>query len=302
MPQITPHLWFDKEAVEATELYAATFPDSKITNVSQITDTPSGDCDIVSFQLCGQPFQAISAGPHFKFTPAVSFLVRCASANEVDRLWKELSAGGTEMMPLDSYPFSDRYGWTADRYGLSWQVMLDTRGEIDQVIVPMLMFVGEVCGKAEEAAKHYTSMFPNSQIEHVDHYGEGDAPDQPGSARFLGLSLDGYKLAAMDSAHPHDFGFNEAISFMVACETQDEIDHYWDSLSAVPEAEQCGWLKDKYGVSWQVVPTALEEVMSQGTEEQRGRVVQAFLKMKKFEIAELRRAYEGAESTVGGQR
>ena len=296
MQGITPHLWFDKEAVEAAEFYSATFPDSKVTNVSTIKDTPSGDCDIVSFELIGQPFMAISAGPLFSFTPAISFLVRCATTDQVDQLWGQLSQGGEALMPLGFYPFSDRYGWTTDRYGLSWQVMLDTRGEIDQAIVPTLMFVGDVCGQAEEAANHYVSVFPESKIHHVDRYGEGDGPDQPGTVRHLYLSLDGYKLAAMDSAGPHDFGFNEAISLMVACETQEEIDHYWDSLTAVPESEQCGWLKDRFGVSWQIVPTALDEVMGRGTEEQKARVTQAFLQMKKFDLAELQRAYEGVET------
>lgn len=161
MSRITPHLWFDKEAVEAAEFYSSTFPDSKVTNVSSIKDTPSGDCDIVSFELLAQPFMAISAGPLFRFTPAISFLVRCAAPEQVDALWSKLSEGGSQLMPLDSYPFSDRYGWTTDRYGLSWQVMHDTRGEIDQAIVPTLMFVGDVCGKAEEAADHY-----NEEVRH----------------------------------------------------------------------------------------------------------------------------------------
>jgi predicted 3-demethylubiquinone-9 3-methyltransferase (glyoxalase superfamily) len=296
MPRITPHLWFDKEAVAAAEFYTAVFPDSKVTNVSRITDTPSGDCDIVSFELIGQPFQAISAGPLFKFTPAISFLVRCATTDQVEALWSMLSDGGDALMPLDSYPFSERYGWTTDRYGLSWQVMHDSRGEIDQAIVPTLMFVGDVCGKAEEAVNHYTSVFPDSKVDHIQRYDEGEEPDRPGTVRHLYFALDGYKLAAMDSAREHDFGFNEAISLMVGCETQDEIDHYWDELSAVPESEQCGWLKDSWGVSWQVVPTALDEMMSHSTEEQLGRVTQAFLQMKKFDIAELRRAYEGVPS------
>ena len=296
MPKITPHLWFDKEAVEATEFYAATFPDSKVTNVTQITDTPSGDCDIVQFELCGQPFMAISAGPHFKFTPAVSLLVRCATAEQVDGLWAKLSEGGEALMPLSSYPFSERYGWTTDRYGLSWQVMLDQRGEIDQAIVPTLLYVGDVCGKAEEAVNHYTSVFPDSKVEHIDRYPEGSEPDQAGTARHASFALAGYRFAAMDSAHKHDFTFNEAVSFMVECEDQQEIDHYWDRMSAVPEAEQCGWIKDQWGVSWQIVPTALGEVMSEGTDEQRDRVTQAFLKMKKFDVAELKRAYEGAET------
>ena len=296
MPRITPHLWFDKEAVEAAEFYAATFPDSKVTNVSVITDTPSGDCDIVSFELIGQPFQAISAGPLFRFTPAISFLVRCATKDRVDELWARLSDGGKEHMPLDSYPFSQRYGWTEDRYGVSWQVMHDAGGEIDQAIVPTLMFVGDVCGKAEEAASHYTSVFPDSAIHHIQRYGEGEEPDTPGTVRHLYFALDGYKFAAMDSARVHDFGFNEAISLMVACETQEEIDRYWEALSAVPESEQCGWLKDGYGVSWQVTPTALDELLSNGSEDQVARVTQAFLQMKKFNIEELRAAYEGVNA------
>ena len=300
MQRITPHLWFDKEAVEAAELYSATFPDSKVTDVSTIHDTPSGDCDIVSFELFGQPFMAISAGPVFRFTPAISFLVRCSTPDQVDDFWSKLSQGGSPLMPLDSYPFSDRYGWTTDRYGLSWQVMHDATGEIDQAIVPTLMFAGDVCGKAEEAVNHYASVFPKSKIDHVDRYGEGEEPDRPGTIRHIGFELDGQQFAAMDSARVDDVGFNEAISFMVGCDTQEEIDYYWDGLSAVPEAEQCGWLKDRFGVSWQVTATALGELMGRGTEEQIARVTQAFLKMKKFDLAELRRAYEGVDTSVGG--
>ena len=295
MQGITPHLWFDKEAVEAAEFYSATFPDSRINNVSTLRDTPSGDCDVVSFEVLGQPFMSISAGPFFRFTPAISFLVRCPTTDQVDALWSKLSDGGSPLMELGSYPFSERYGWTTDRYGLSWQVMHDAGGEIDQAIVPTLMFVGDVCGKAEEAATDYTSIFPDSKVDHIQRYGEGEEPDRPGTVRHLYLSLSGYKLAAMDSARDHDFGFNEAISFMVACEDQDEIDYYWERLSAVPEAEQCGWLKDRFGVSWQVTPTALDELMSRGTQEQIDRVTKAFLEMKKFDIAELERAYAGVD-------
>ena len=291
MQRITPHLWFDKEAVEATEFYTATFPGSKVVDVSTIHDTPSGDCDIVSFELLGQPFMAISAGPLFEFTPAISFLVRCATTDQVDALWNELSTGGETLMALDSYPFSDRYGWTTDRYGLSWQVMHDTTGEIDQAIVPTLMFVGDVYGKAEEAANHYTSVFPDSKVDHILRYDEGEEPDRPGTVKHLYFALDGYKFAAMDSARAQGFGFNEAISFMVPCESQEEIDEYWERLSAEPG--HCGWLKDRFGLSWQVTPTLLDQLMSDATEEQRARVTQAFLQMGKFDLAELKRAYEG---------
>lgn len=153
--KITPHLWFDKEAKEAAEFYCSVFPNSKITNITTLNNTPSGTVDVVSFNLSGQPFMAISAGPLFKF--------------------------------------------------------------------------------------------------------------------------------------------NESISFIIDCETQEEIDYYWEKLSAVPEAEQCGWLKDKYGVSWQIVPTVMGEMMGSGDEKKIARVTEAFLKMKKFDIAELKKAYEGVK-------
>jgi predicted 3-demethylubiquinone-9 3-methyltransferase (glyoxalase superfamily) len=292
--KIAPHLWFDKQAVEAAEFYSSTFPNSKVTNVSTLNDTPSGDADVVSFAIFGQPFMAISAGPLFKFTPAISFLVNCKTKDEVDELWKKLAEAGTALMPLDSYPFSERYGWTADRYGVSWQVMYTADEDIIQRIIPTLMFVGEVSGRAEEAVNSYTTVFRNSKIDHIVRYGEGEEPDKEETIRHAGFTLEGQKFAAMDSAHDHGFGFNEAISLMVGCDTQDEIDYYWSSLSAVPEAEQCGWLKDKFGVSWQIVPSGLSELLGSGTKEQMARVTEAFLQMKKFDIAELKRAYEGA--------
>jgi predicted 3-demethylubiquinone-9 3-methyltransferase (glyoxalase superfamily) len=291
--RITPHLWFDKEALEAAEFYTSALPNSKVTNVTTLHDTASGDTDIVSFTLWGQPFMAISAGPLFTFNPSVSFVVRSNSREEVDTLWGKLSEGGKPLMPMDSYPFSERYGWTEDRYRLSWQVMLAGEADTGQHIVPTLMFVGDVCGKAEEAVTFYTSVFPDSKVGAILRYGADEQPDEEGTIQHVGFSLEGQEFAAMDSARQHDFAFNEAISLIVNCETQEEIDRYWDSLSAVPEAEQCGWLKDRYGVSWQIVPSATEEMMRTGTNEQIARVTEAFLKMKKFDIAELQGAYEG---------
>ena len=151
--KIVPHLWFDKEATEAAEFYCSVFPDSRITGITTLHDTPSGNCDVVSFMLSGQPFMAISAGPVFKF--------------------------------------------------------------------------------------------------------------------------------------------NESVSFMVSCDTQKEIDYYWEKLSALPEAEQCGWLKDKYGLSWQIVPAVMDAMMQSNDAEKLARVTQAFLKMKKFNIAALQKAYDG---------
>jgi predicted 3-demethylubiquinone-9 3-methyltransferase (glyoxalase superfamily) len=154
------------------------------------------------------------------------------------------------------------------------------------------MFVGNVAGNAEEAIQFYLSVFKDSKMGAILRYGAGQEPDKEGTVMFADFRLEGQWFAAMDSAHPHNFAFNEAISFLVPCDTQAEIDYYWSRLSAVPEAEQCGWLKDKYGLSWQISPTVMNEMMSTGTREQIDRVTQAFLPMKKFDIKKLTEAFE----------
>jgi predicted 3-demethylubiquinone-9 3-methyltransferase (glyoxalase superfamily) len=293
LQKITPHLWFDKEAREAAEFYRAVFPDSKITNTMTLRDTPSGDCDVVSFELARQPFMAISAGPLFKFNPSISFIVSCTTKEAVDALWEKLAGGGQALMPLDAYPFSQRYGWIQDKFGVSWQLILPgTEGEWRPTLMPCLMFVGKNSAKAEEAINFYTSVFKQSKVGQMFRYGANQEPDKEGTIRFADFMLQDQWFAAMDSARGHNFTFNEAISFMVNCDTQEEIDYYWEKLSAVPEAEQCGWLKDKYSLSWQIVPTAMDEMMRSGSPEQIARITQAFLKMKKFDVAALERAYD----------
>jgi predicted 3-demethylubiquinone-9 3-methyltransferase (glyoxalase superfamily) len=248
---------------------------------------------VVSFHLSGQPFMAISAGPLFRFNPSISFHVKCQTTDEVNALWDRLSPGGKVLMELGAYPFSERYGWLQDRYGLSWQIIHAGNREIGQRVVPAFLFVGKVCGKAEEALGFYASVFRNATATVMARYGKGEAPEREGSVKYASAVLEGMEFGAMDSARPHNFGFNEAISFMVKCDDQAEIDHYWNKLSHVPEAEQCGWLKDRYGVSWQVAPKRMDEMMGSGSKEQMARVTQAFLKMKKFDLAELERAYQG---------
>lgn len=300
MQKITPHLWFDKEAKQAAEFYASVFPNGKVRHVSTIHNTPSGDTDIVSFELAGQPFMAISAGPYFKANPSISFFVnfdpsRDEQAREhLDKLWAALSEGGQVLMPLQEYPFSKHYGWVQDKFGISWQLILtNPSGEPRPMIVPSLLFVGDVCGRAEEAITFYTSVFKNSKPGNMMRYPKGMEPDKEGSLMFGDFALGGQWFAAMDSAHPHKFAFNEGISLLIPCEDQAEIDYFWDKLSAVPEAEQCGWIKDKFGVSWQVHSVEMDDMMTNGTPEQIDRVTQAFLKMKKFDLAALRKAYEG---------
>jgi predicted 3-demethylubiquinone-9 3-methyltransferase (glyoxalase superfamily) len=298
MQTITAHLWFDKEAKQAAELYTSIFKDSEIKNTAALRDTPSGTVDLLSIELLGQEFKLINAGPLFKFTPAVSFLVACDTKDEVDSLWDGLSKDGTALMELGEYPFSERYGWTQDRYGLSWQVMFMGDRAIKQRITPTLMFVGEQSGKAEDAINFYTSVFHNAKVDHVLRYGKNEEPDKEGTIRHAGIVLEGQSFAVMDSARARGFTFNEAISFIVRCNSQEEIDYFWSKLSADPAAGQCGWLKDQFGLSWQIVPSIMEQMLQDKDQKKLERVTQAFLKMKKFDIAKLEEAYSERRSAV----
>ncbi len=292
MQKIIPHLWFDKEAVEATALYVSLFPNSKVTNVSTIKDTPSGDCDTVSFTLAGFDFMAISAGPYFKFNPSISLFVVFDNEKEIEAVWNKLVDGGKVLMSFDTYPWAQKYGWLQDKYGLSWQLSMSENHNMEQKITPMLMFTKDGAGKLKEALADYTSIFPNSKIDMMVPYEKGEG-DKEGFIKHSRFTLAEVNFMAMESSGPHEFVFNEAVSLLVKCDTQEEIDMYWIKLSAVPESEQCGWCKDKYGVSWQIVPSVMNKMMEEGTPEQIGRVTQAFLQMKKFDIKKLEEAYKG---------
>lgn len=300
--KIVPHLWFNQEAKEAAQFYTSIFPDSKINSSVTFRDTPSGDSDSISFQIAGYSFMAINGGPHFQFNPSISFFVnfdpsKDESAREnLNVLWEKLSEGGTPLMPLQEYPFSKRFGWIQDKYGLTWQLMLtNPEGEERPFIVPFLLYVQDVCGKAEEASDFYLSVFNDSRRGEITRYPAGMEPDKEGTLMFTDFMLENQWFSAMDSAHSHAFNFNEAVSLLVRCESQDEIDYFWEKLSADPKAEQCGWLKDKYGVSWQIVPSVMDEMMANGTNEQIDRITKAFLQMKKFDIEKLKEAYQGKE-------
>lgn len=300
MQKIIPHLWFDKEAKEAAQFYVSAFKDSKIININTIHGTPSGDCDIVSFEIAGYSLMAISGGPYFKINPAISFMLNFDPSSDAEaeahlnELWNTLSDGGTVLMALDAYPFSKRYGWIQDKYGVSWQLMLTSpEGEPRPFIIPALLFTKGAYGKAEEATDFYLSVFKDAKRGMIAKYPTDMGPNKEGTVMFTDFQLEGQWFAAMDGGGTHDFTFNEGISLIVKCDSQEEIDHFWEKLSAHPESEECGWLKDKYGVSWQITPTRMDEMMKEGTPEQVERVTKAFLQMKKFDIEALERAYKG---------
>jgi predicted 3-demethylubiquinone-9 3-methyltransferase (glyoxalase superfamily) len=301
--KIVPHLWYNTQAKAAAEFYATVFPSSKVTAVTQLHDTPSGDVDLVTFEIMGYKFTAISAGLEFIINPSISFMVnfdpsQIENAREkIDEVWNKLAEGGKVLMEIGEYPFSKRYGWVQDKFGVSWQLIFtNPEGEDRPLIMPFLLIVSETGDKAEEATDFYISVFKNANRGSLARYTADMEPNKEGAIIFTDYKLEGQWFAAEDgSSVMHNFAFNEGVSFIINCKDQEEIDHYWEKLSAVPENEQCGWLKDKYGVSWQIVPTAMDEMMSKGTPEQISRVTHAFLKMKKFSIAELENVYRDAK-------
>ena len=293
MERIVPHLWFNDNAKEAVNFYRTLFDDSKMMLEQKLDGTPSGEnAAYYEFTLAGQLFGALNGGPHFTFNPAISISVNCETIEETEVLWQKLIEGGRALMPLQEYTFSKLYGWVEDKYGLSWQVIYTEGFEYEQKITMQLMFSGHMTGKANEAIKYYTDLFKDGVIGDFHEYEEGQAVQEDAKISHANFSILDTEILASDNGTQTDYTFNEAISLMVLCVTQAEIDYYWEKLSADPEAEQCGWLKDKFGVSWQIVPANMNELMNRGTQAQIDAVTQEFLKMKKLDKNHLERAWE----------
>lgn len=270
---IHPCIWFDGNAKEAATFYCSIFSNSKIT-----ADTPM----VVNFELCGNKFMGLNGGPMFKINPSISFFVHCKTVEQTNEIYNALAAGGEPLMAIDKYDWRERYGWIKDKFGMSWQVMLGT----DEKICPALLFTGEKFGMAEEAIKFYTSVFNNSSIDDLQLY-PAETPFA-GKVLFSSLKINGYNMIAMDGPGEHAFTFNEALSLVVTCNTQDDIDYYWNKLTEGGEESRCGWLKDKFGLSWQIVPAILGALMRD--KEKAPRVMQAFMQMTKFDIEKLKQA------------
>lgn len=289
---IIPCIWFERDVETIAEWYVSVFPDSFVDYTTTFSSSPVGDTTIVTVSLAGQFVQLLGGGTTEERNPSISYMVSLSTAEEVESLWSQLSEGADILIPLDTYDFSERYGWLKDRYGVSWQVMHDGGMDIQRV-TPCLLFVNEAFGRAEVAMNDWVSVFPDSYVrtEHTVRYTEDDGAALAGKVNYARFVLSGREFVVMDSNEPHDFSFQPTQSLVAFCETQEDIDAYWSQLSAVPEAEECGWLQDRYGVSWQIIPWEMEEMMSTGTQEQIERVVQACLPMKKLDLMTLREAY-----------
>ncbi len=270
-----PCLWFDGKIKEATQFYCSLFPNSKIIAENNI---------VTKFEIEGTTVKLLNGGALFKLNPSVSFFVKCETKEEIEKVWSMLSDEGKIMMALDKYPWSEQYGWVEDKYGMTWQLFLSKLAEGEQKIIPSFLFTNEIFGRAEEAMKFYTTIFSDSKIMFSDFYTEQEVPFT-GKLKFGSFQLNNQQFAAMDGPGEHSFQFNEGLSFIVECNDQDEVDYFWDRLSEGGHEGQCGWLKDKFGVSWQIIPTALNKLMSDPQTAEKART--AFMKMRKFIIKDL---------------
>ena len=294
MQKIKPFLWFDQQAEEAARFYVSLFKDSKVVSVTRWGDVGPGPKDsvlTVAFELAGQEFTALNGGPQFKFNPAVSFFVVGETEAEVDSLWQKLSAGGSTLMELQKYDWSEKYGWLADRYGLSWQISLGKLSDVGQKITPALLFVGPQHGRAEEAIRFYTSVFQPSSLTGILRYGAGEGQPE-GTVKHAQFTLESCVFMVMENSFAHGFTFNEAVSFTVDCKSQPEVDGYWGKLSAGGEEGRCGWLKDKFGLSWQITPSVLPKLLNDPDRAKADRAMRAMLQMNRIDIEELKRASE----------
>jgi predicted 3-demethylubiquinone-9 3-methyltransferase (glyoxalase superfamily) len=296
--KIIPFLWMNDQAEEAAVFYTSVFKNSAIHTITHYGEAaskaslqPEGSVMSVGFQIEGQKFGAVNGGPVFKITPAISFFINCESPAEIDLLWNKLSEKGSILMELDRYPFSERYGWLKDRYGVTWQLSLS---RASQKITPFFMFSGNQYGKAEEAIKFYISIFRNSGIINTDHYSEGDTGGKAGKVRLAKFFLNNQVFMAIDSEGDHNFTFTPGLSLVVNCDTQEELDYFWSKLceGGDENAQQCGWLQDKYGISWQIVPSVWEEMLRNADPVKSNRLMTSILQMKKIDILTLKRVYE----------
>ncbi len=277
---IYPCILFDGNAKEAAEFYAEAFDQAAIVSVTPL---------VAMLSIKGKKLMCLNGGPKVKPNPSISFFNICASSDELESSWKRLTDKGTVMMPLDKYPWSSKYGWVQDQYGVSWQLMEANEQNPVAEFYPSLMFVGENNGRAKEAVSFYTSLFENASVQQLATYEAGEG-DTEGNVKYAELLLNDCKLAAMESSMAHNFQFDLGVSLVITCETQQEIDRFWDAFTQKGEASQCGWCRDQFGVWWQVVPRRLTALMADPAKAPR--VMEAFLKMTKFNIEALERAAE----------
>lgn len=295
---IVPCLWFDDQAEAAARFYTETFPGGRIHALSRYPESgdnpsgkPPGSVLTVELEIAGQRFTALNGGPLFERNPTLSFFVYVDTPDEAERLFARLVSGGAALMQIGEYPWSPRYGWARDRYGVSWQVITAPRPTPASAILPCLMFNGPQHGDAEAALRAYAGLFRGGRVEALERFAAGEGPE--GTLKHGRIALGDQGLIAMDSPIDHKVTFNEAVSLQVMCDEQAELDRLWAALGEGGQPGPCGWLKDRFGVSWQVVPARIATWMTSADTAARDRAFGAIMRMKKLDIAAIQAAFEG---------
>jgi predicted 3-demethylubiquinone-9 3-methyltransferase (glyoxalase superfamily) len=273
--QITPCLWFNGQAQEAATTYCSVFANAKITAQSPI---------VTAITVSGQSITLLDGGPMYKPNPSISLYYICETEAEFERVWNTLRKDGTVLMPAGRFPGTEKFGWLTDKFGISWQFTVSNISDTGQKITPCLVFSGKQYGQAEEAIAHYTSIFRKSNVDEIIRYGKNEQPDTEGKVKHAQLTVNGQKLRFMESKDKR-FPFTEGVSLTIHCESQQEIDYYWEKFTESGEESMCGWLKDKFGVSWQIIPTVLNKIMSDPAK--AGKAAQAFMSMRKLNIEQI---------------
>jgi predicted 3-demethylubiquinone-9 3-methyltransferase (glyoxalase superfamily) len=274
--KITPCLWFDNQAKEAAALYCSVFENAKVTAQSPI---------VTEINLSGQSFTLLDGGPKYKPNASISFFYICEKEEELNRAWEAFIKGGNILMPLDQYPWSAKYGWVTDKFGISWQLALGKVSDVGQKITPCFMFTGKQYGRVDEAIAHYSEIFDDAKVDGILRYEANESPDKEGMVKHAQIVLNGQKFMLMESAQPNNFTFTEGVSLTIHCDDQEDIDYYWEQLTQSGEESMCGWLKDKFGVSWQIIPKMLSKIMSDPAK--AGKAAKAFMSMRKLNIEQI---------------
>ncbi|WP_028496268.1 MULTISPECIES: VOC family protein [Microbacterium] len=292
MQKIVPNLWF-ADAAAGGEFYAGVFPGSRVRTSSfypqegllDFQKDYAGKPLTVDVEIDGYRLVLINAGDTFRPNPSISLTLSFADAemDRLDALWAALADGGRVLMPLQEYPYSARYGWVEDRFGVSWQLTV-AGDEQRPPVMPTFLFSGPAQNRAREAIEEYTGLFPDAQVGTMVDYQEKSGPADAGAVMYADFTLAGQWFTAMDSAATESHPFTEGVSLQVECADQAEIDRYWAVLSQVPQAEQCGWCKDRFGVSWQIVPGGMDDLISSPA------AYAAMMEMHKIDIEGLRAA------------
>lgn len=292
MQRIVPNVWCQGNAADVGEFYSAVLPktSSEVTMSYPVEDLPdfqrefAGQPLVVDVTVGGYQIRLINAGNEFRPNPALSFILNMdpsaldggedEARTRIHSIWKAFADGGEVRMALGEYPHSKLYGWVEDRFGVNWQLMLaDPAADPRPMLMPQFLFTGP-SAQAQQAIDLYAGLFPDSATGMT-------VPQPEGGILFAEFELAGQWFSAMDGGTDHDFTFTPGLSLEFSCADQGEIDKMWEALSNVPEAEQCGWLVDRFGVSWQIVPQHMGELMKNPGAYQR------MLNMKKIIIAEL---------------